>query len=355
MADQGRIFTSTGRKGRSLQTTLTLLALALVETAVVALVIALLTHGTLRVVLLAAWGTIPLLLVWLLIRRLRTRHEPEVGETGEEMDRPSLRLVDAPVAPRAPISAGPPAITLEGVVRSFGSFRAVDGLRLEVGKGEIYGFLGANGAGKTTTIQMMVGLLAPDAGSITIAGRGLAAEPLAARAAFGYVPDRPLLYDRLTGREFLQFLAQLRRIPGTAAEERIAGLLAAVELAPAADRLCGTYSLGMKRKLSLAAALLHRPEVLILDEPWNGLDPKGARRLKDLLTRLASEGAAVFVSTHDLATAEAVCHRVGILHRGRLVAEGSAAELRSRVAGGAVGLEEAFLEITEETPLEVAL
>ncbi|HEV7519324.1 MAG TPA: ATP-binding cassette domain-containing protein [Thermoanaerobaculia bacterium] len=272
---------------------------------------------------------------------------------------PPFRLHAAPDASPAPARAfaGPPAIALEGVVRSFGSLRAVDGLELRVDRGEVYGFLGANGAGKTTTIQMMVGLLAPDTGRVSIAGHDLAAEPLAARAAFGYVPDRPLLYDRLTGREFLQFIAQLRRLPGPPAAARVGELLAAVDLATAADRLCGTYSLGMKRKLSLAAALLHRPAVLILDEPFNGLDPKGARRLKDLLSRLAAEGAGVFLSTHDLATAEAVCHRVGILHRGRLVAEGSAAELRARVTGGATDLEAAFLEITEEAPqpaIEVA-
>jgi ABC-2 type transport system ATP-binding protein len=197
----------------------------------------------------------------------------------------------------------------------------------------------------------MVGLLAPGSGTVSIAGHDLATEPLAARAAFGYLPDRPLLYDRLTGRELLRFLAQLRRFPRRLAETRIVELLAAVDLAAAADRLCGTYSLGMKRKLSLAAALLHQPEVLILDEPFNGLDPKGARRLKDLLSRLATEGVAVFLSTHDLATAEAVCHRIGILHRGRLVAEGSAAELRVRETGEAPDLEAAFLEITE-TPIE---
>jgi ABC-2 type transport system ATP-binding protein len=195
---------------------------------------------------------------------------------------------------------------------------------------------------------MMVGLLSPGSGTVSIAGHDLASAPLAARAAFGYVPDQPLLYDRLTGRELLQFLAQLRRQPRGPAEERIGELLAAVDLAAAAERLCGTYSLGMKRKLSLAAALLHRPGVLLLDEPFNGLDPQGARRLKDLLSRLASEGAAVFLSTHDLATAEVVCHRVGILHRGRLVAEGSAAELRARGAGEAPDLEAAFLAITED-------
>jgi ABC-2 type transport system ATP-binding protein len=463
MSDRGQTFTYTGRKGHFLKAALPFLSLALLETAVAALVIFLLAHGTLRAVLLTAWGAILPLMAWLLSRPLRTRHRltpthlslrfgptrldlplgeiaaarpvrmplglvqplraevlprkqrlvaafaeegqilltltearqvaagrrsgevmeilinvdrreelltalarPEARESaGRPVAKPVATFRAAPPAP-APAFAGPPAIVLAGVVRRFGSLRAVDGLSLRVGRGEVYGFLGANGAGKTTTIQMMVGLLRPDAntgdtghaGEVSIAGHDLGSEPLAARAAFGYVPDHPLLYDRLTGREFLQFLAQLRRLPGAAAGGRIDELLAAVDLTTAADRLCGTYSLGMKRKLSLAAALLHRPAVLILDEPFNGLDPKGARRLKDLLSRLAAEGAGVFLSTHDLATAEAVCHRVGILHRGRLVAEGRAEELRARVAGGASDLEAAFLEITEEAPqpaVEVAV
>ncbi len=463
MADQGQTFTYTGRKGRFWRAALPFLSLALIETAVAALVVVLLAHGTLRIVLLTVWGAILPGMAWFLTGPLRTHHrltpthlslrfgptrldlprgeiaavrpvevplglvqplraeveprkhrlvaafseegqllltlaEPrqvaagrrsgEVTEILINVDRreellaalgiskqgsseaPGTpfrtppRLREAPgtreaagTSPSVPARtfAGPPAIVLSGVVRSFGSLRAVDGLDLRVDRGEVYGFLGANGAGKTTTIQMMVGLLRPDAGALSIAGHDLAAEPLAARASFGYVPDHPLLYERLTGREFLQFLAQLRRIPQRAAAERIAELLAAVDLAAAADRLCGTYSLGMRRKLSLAAALLHCPSVLILDEPFNGLDPKGARRLKDLLSRLAGEGAAVFLSTHDLATAEAVCDRVGILDRGRLVAEGSVEELRSRVTGGAPDLEAAFLEITEEETLAAAV
>ena len=460
MADRGRIWTYTERKGRFLLAALPFFSLALIETAVMALVLGLFAHGSRRIVLLAACGALLPVLAWFLSGSLRTRHrltsthldlrfgparvelplaeivaarpvriplslvqplraevEPRrqrlvmalsdqgqvlltlaqprqiaVGRTAGEVrevllnvDRPEellaalglpleagqpgmpagmpeipsgpvrLQRLDRPrLIPRAPNLTeltAPPAIVLAGLVRSFGSLRAVDGLDLRVSRGEIYGFLGANGAGKTTSIQMMVGLLAPGAGTVSIAGYDLAAEPLAARAAFGYVPDRPLLYDRLTGREFLQFLAQLRRLPRREAEERIDELLAAVDLAGAAGRLCGTYSLGMKRKLSLAAALLHRPSVLILDEPFNGLDPKGARRLKDLLSRLAGEGATVFLSTHDLATAEAVCHRVGILHRGRLVAEGSAAELRAGGAGEAADLEAAFLEITEDVAL----
>jgi len=161
----------------------------------------------------------------------------------------------------------------------------------------------------------------------------------------GYVPDRAILYERLTGREFL---AQIRSMPRQEADERIADLLELLELTERADSICGAYSFGMKRKLALAGALLHRPPVLILDEPLNGLDPRSARRLKDLFAELAAGGTAILLSTHDLATAETVCHRVGIIHRGRLVAEGSTDELREIVA--APDLETVFLSLTEGEP-----
>jgi ABC-2 type transport system ATP-binding protein len=219
-------------------------------------------------------------------------------------------------------------------------------LNMAVHRGEIYGFLGSNGAGKTTTMKMLVGLLQPSAGHAWIAGRDVWAEPLAAKAALGYVPDRSVLYERLTGREFLQFLAQMRGIPQIVAEERITQLLDLLELAEHADRLCGAYSFGMKRKLALAGALLHKPEVLILDEPLNGLDPRSARRLKDLFVELTTDGTTILLSTHDLATAEAVCNRIGIIHRGQLLAEGTASELRQLAS--APDLESVFLNLTGE-------
>lgn len=169
---------------------------------------------------------------------------------------------------------------------------------------------------------------------------------LAAKAALGYVADRAMLYERLTGREFLAFLAQLRGIPRSKANERIEHLLALLDLKERAESACGTYSFGMKRKLALAGALVHQPPVLVLDEPLNGLDPLSARRLKDLFSELAGEGTAIFLSTHDLATAESICHRVGIIQRGRLLVEGSAAELRQLAA--ASNLEDVFLTLTEQ-------
>jgi ABC-2 type transport system ATP-binding protein len=215
-----------------------------------------------------------------------------------------------------------------------------------VKRGEIYGFLGANGAGKTTTMKMLVGLLQPDAGRVWIDGHEMWSEgaSLAAKAALGYVADRAMLYERLMGREFLAFLAQMRGIPRREAGERIEQLLALLALQGRAGSPCGGYSFGMKRKLSLAGALLHCPAVLILDEPLNGLDPLSARRLKDLFIELANSGTTIFLSTHDLATAESICHRVGIIQRGRLLVEGSAAELRHLAT--ASNLEDVFLALT---------
>ncbi len=238
------------------------------------------------------------------------------------------------------------AIRTEHLTRRYKGFTAVDKLNLAVHVGEIYGFPGSNGAGKTTTMKMLVGLLRPDAGHAWIDGHDVWAEPLLAKAAFGYVADHTMLYDRLTGREFLDFLAQIRGMPEREASGRIEQLLDVLDLRGRAYTACGTYSFGMKRKLAIAGALIHAPQVLILDEPLNGLDPLSARRLKDLFAELAAAGTAIFLSTHDLATAESICHRVGIIHKGRLLVEGSSSELRQ--IAGAPGLEEAFLSLTAE-------
>ena len=238
------------------------------------------------------------------------------------------------------------AIRTEHLTRRYKGFTAVDNLNLAVHRGEIYGFLGSNGAGKTTTMKMLVGLLQPDCGRVWIAGCDVWKESLVAKAAFGYVADSTMLYDRLTGREFLDFLAQIRSIPEQAARGHIEQLLDILELRDRADTACGTYSFGMKRKLAIAGALIHEPQVLILDEPLNGLDPLSARRLKNLFAELAANGTTIFLSTHDLATAESICHRVGIIHKGRLLVEGSSSELRQ--IAGAPGLEEAFLSLTAE-------
>ncbi len=238
-------------------------------------------------------------------------------------------------------------IVTENLTRSFKEFTAVENLNLSIAQGEIYGFLGSNGAGKTTTIKMLVGLLEPSSGKAVIAGHDIWKEPLAAKAALGYVADRAILYERLTGREFLNFLAQLRSMEQTEAQQRSESLLHLLELSEHADRLSGSYSFGMKRKLALAGALLHQPTVLILDEPLNGLDPRSARRLKDLFLKLSSQGTTILLSTHDLATAEEVCDRIGIISRGKLLAEGSVNELRQMAA--ASDLESVFLSLTAES------
>jgi ABC-type multidrug transport system ATPase subunit len=238
------------------------------------------------------------------------------------------------------------AIRTENLTRRFKGFIAVDNLNMAVHRGEIYGFLGSNGAGKTTTMKMLVGLLQPDCGSVWIAGHDVWNESLTAKSTIGYVADHTMLYDRLTGREFLDFLAQLQGMPEQLARGRIEQLLDVLELRIRADTACGTYSFGMKRKLAIAGALMHKPQVLILDEPLNGLDPLSARRLKDLFAELVSDGSTIFLSTHDLATAESLCHRVGIIHKGHLLVEGSISELRQLAE--APGLEEAFLSLTAE-------
>lgn len=261
---------------------------------------------------------------------------------------PSLR-VEGGHTPFAVDPVRAPAIAAQGLERRFGDATAVADLDLAIHHGEIYGFLGANGAGKTTTLKMLVGLLAPTAGEIRIAGHDIDGDGIAAKRALGYVPDRAILYDRLSGKEFLAFLAQMRGISRDEAERRIDHLLALFELTDREDSPSGSYSYGMKRKLALAGALIHEPTVLILDEPLNGLDPRSARRLKDLFAELSRDGVGILLSTHDLATAEAVCDRIGIIHRGRLLAEGTVEELTSGAPGDArTDLESVFLQFTGE-------
>ena len=242
--------------------------------------------------------------------------------------------------------ARPLAVT--ALARRYGDLTAVDGLDLEVHPGEILAFLGPNGAGKTTTLRMCAGLLRPDAGAIVVAGASLARAPRAAKALLGFVPDRPFLYDRLSGREFLDFVAALYDVPPAQARGRADALLERFELGATADDLIEGYSLGMRQKLSVAAAVIHDPPLLLLDEPLQGLDPQGARALKDLLRERAARGHGVLVSTHLLEVAERLCDRVVILQHGRKRAEGTLDELRG--ARARATLEDVFLELTRESP-----
>jgi ABC-2 type transport system ATP-binding protein len=229
--------------------------------------------------------------------------------------------------------------------KSFGERVAVDDLSLRI-ENELFVFLGPNGAGKTTSIKMMTGLLHPDRGSVHIDGIDLATDPIAAKRLFGLVQESPVLYDKLTAREFVQFMARLYRVPASDAARRAHRLFEIFEIGDRADELIEEFSHGMKQKVALAGALIHEPRVLFLDEPTVGLDPKAARNLKDLLRGMVDHGATVFMSTHILEVAERMCDRAGIIHEGRLIALGTMDELRKNSASGQATLEEIFLQLT---------
>jgi ABC-2 type transport system ATP-binding protein len=232
------------------------------------------------------------------------------------------------------------------LTKRYGSLTAVDGLDLEVRSGELFGFLGPNGAGKTTTIKMLVGLLRPSSGTASIAGYDILAQPEEAKARIGFVPDTPTLYDKLSGREFLDFSGALYKVEPKVRNHRIERLLALFNLADRQQDFLASYSHGMRQKVSLAAALLHDPQVLFLDEPTVGLDPKSARLMKDILKDFCQEGKTVFLYTHILVSAERICTRMGIIDHGKLVAVGTLDELRRMVRSDRESLEQVFLELT---------
>jgi ABC-2 type transport system ATP-binding protein len=237
-------------------------------------------------------------------------------------------------------------IRFDHIWHRYGAKVAVADLTLAVPRGELFALLGPNGAGKTTTIKMLVGLLRPDSGSVHVAGHDAAVNPREAVQALGYLPDEPFLYEKLSGREFLEFVAEMRGMDRPEALRRVARQVAAFELDDFLDDLTESYSHGMKQRLVLAAALVHDPAVLILDEPMVGLDPRSARMVKDLLRRDAREGVTVFMSTHMLALAEEIADRIGILNRGRLVFLGTVAELQRELACPQAALESLFLDLT---------
>ncbi|MGE5614091.1 MAG: ABC transporter ATP-binding protein [Bacillota bacterium] len=243
-------------------------------------------------------------------------------------------------------------IDIRNVSKSYnkGAVRAVDKLELHVKKGEIFGFLGPNGAGKTTTIKMIVGLLNPDEGDIFIDGTNIRDNPVEAKKKIGYVPDNPDLYERLTGVEYLKFMADIYQVPPDLRKERIEQYLEMFELKDVASDLIKSYSHGMKQKIAITGALIHDPDVWILDEPMVGLDPKSAHLLKNGMREHCDRGKTVFFSTHILEVAEKLCDRIGIIHKGRLIAVGTIDELKRSVelSGGKESLENIFLEMTEE-------
>jgi ABC-2 type transport system ATP-binding protein len=237
-------------------------------------------------------------------------------------------------------------IETQALSKRYGDKLAVNNVSLEVQAGEVFGFLGPNGAGKTTTIKMIVGLLQPTSGTIRVAGYDVQTQPLLAKAASGYVPDTPNLYAKLTGRELLRFVGDLYSLDPQRLAQRSEELLRLLDLNEAADQTIDSYSHGMQQKASLAAALMHDPKVLVLDEPTVGLDPKSARLIKNILRQMAERGTAVFLSTHILEIAERMCDRIGIINKGELVAVGTMDELRSLGKAGEVSLEDIFLGLT---------
>ena len=237
-------------------------------------------------------------------------------------------------------------IETRNLVKRYGDKVAVNNVSFEVKGGEVFGFLGPNGAGKTTTIKMIVGLLQPTSGIVKVAGFDVQAQALSAKAASGYVPDTPNLYAKLTGRELLRFVGDLYNLDRGQAARRADELLHMFDLSAAADDTFDSYSHGMQQKTSLAAALIHDPRVLILDEPTVGLDPKSARQIKDILRQLADHGAAVMLSTHILEIAERMCDRIGIIDKGELVAVGTMEELRKLGKTAQSSLEDIFLGLT---------
>jgi ABC-2 type transport system ATP-binding protein len=240
-------------------------------------------------------------------------------------------------------------IVLTDLTKAYGTYLAVDRVNLRIGKGEIFGFIGPNGAGKTTTIKMMGGVLAPTEGSVTIAGVSMQAEPEKAKRKIGFIPDRPYLYEKLTGLEFMKFTADVYGVPESHFVEKAAASLQKFSLTDWSNELIESYSHGMKQRLIMAAALLHEPEVLIVDEPMVGLDPLAIIMVKDLFKRLAAEGVTIFMSTHTLKVAEDICDRIGVITRGRLIASGTTADLQREAHVTTADLEQVFLSLTSDT------
>jgi ABC-2 type transport system ATP-binding protein len=239
-------------------------------------------------------------------------------------------------------------IEIKNLTKEYGSFRAVNDLSFTVHPGEIFGFLGVNGAGKTTTIRMLTGILQPTSGSITIDGVKMSDNPIHVKGITGYIPDRPYLYNKLTGYEFLHFCADLYNVDRSVTDQRIDALLREYMLLDWANELVESYSHGMKQRLATCAALVHDPKVLIIDEPMVGLDPRGARKLKDSLKKYAEDGKTILLSTHSLPVAEEIADRLAIIHRGTLVAIGTVKEIMSSAAEISHNLEALFIQLTDE-------
>lgn len=246
-------------------------------------------------------------------------------------------------------------ISIEGVTKRYGEHTALDDLNLTVEEGAFFGYLGPNGAGKTTTIKSIIGLVKPDTGRIIVDGVDVSNDPLKVRSVVGYVPDKPFIYEKLTGREFLRFVGGLYRMPPDDIIRRIDWLCDIFDMHGWIGRRTEEYSHGMKQKVVMSAAFIHRPKLIIVDEPTVGLDPPSARLLKDLLTLINSHGTTIFMSSHDLAVVEELSSTMSLLHRGRIVAEGTIDDLREQAQLSGGGLEDLFMKLTNSMKKTVYL
>jgi ABC-2 type transport system ATP-binding protein len=239
-------------------------------------------------------------------------------------------------------------IELKGLTKRYGNLVAVDNLNLLIPKGEIFGFIGPNGAGKTTTINMIGGILAPTSGTVMICGINMESDPEKAKRKIGFIPERPYLYEKLTGMEFLKFIADLYGVGEDVFLIKCQEKLEMFFLSDWSDDLIESYSHGMKQRLVMAAALVHDPEVIIVDEPMVGLDPLAIKMVKNLFRNLAKQGTTIFISTHTLKVAEDICDRIGIIHKGTLIASGTPEELKRQVNETDADLEQVFIRLTEQ-------
>ena len=243
-------------------------------------------------------------------------------------------------------------IAIHDLAKQYGKFTAVDGITLDVQPGEIHGFLGPNGAGKTTTLRMIAGLLKPSAGRIVVNGHDMAAEPELAKGSLGFIPDRPFIYEKLTAGEFLRFHGGLYGLNGSGIMPRVHEMLDLFELRRWENELIESFSHGMKQCLVMAAAFLHRPRAVAVDEPMVGLDPRGARLIKDMFRQMSGHGVAILMSTHTLEVAEEMCHRISIILKGRIIAQGTVDEVRALAGDANEELTSVFLRLTGGSALQ---
>lgn len=238
-------------------------------------------------------------------------------------------------------------LQIKNIVKKFGSFTAVNGINLNINRGELYGFLGQNGAGKTTTIKMIAGIYAPTSGSISVNEFDIMKNPIQTKLQIGYVPDQPYLYDKLTGREFLYFSGGLYNLDKSSIQNKIDELIELLKIESWLDKRTEEYSQGMRQRITIASALLHDPKLIVLDEPMVGLDPQSAVLVKKILKQKVSEGASVFVSTHSLSFAEEICSRIGIIKQGKIIYEDKREAIETIKANLNSNFEEVFLELTK--------